>query len=159
MLYKNELLQRTMVQLLRFRLCMYLQQISFTLMCTSIHSAGKSAAALKTLKGLKGSRMVRPHPLDEASVVPVNLVEWCVASYHDAPFIRWCTSRHVWNSSRPRPFWTVIMAAFTLPPCGGTSQCVCTYGTCTNWQVERQRICLCTSRPSARGLRKKSIHL
>ena len=92
-------------------------KVSFTLMCTSIHSAGKSAAALKTLTGLKGPRTIPPHPLDEASVAPVSLIEWCVASYHDAPFIRWHTSRHVRNSSnKPRPFWTAIMAAFTLPP-------------------------------------------
>ena len=87
-------------------------KVSFTLMCTSIHAAGKSAAALKDLKG---PRTIPPHPLDEASVAPVSLIEWCVASYYDAPFIRWRASRHVWNSSdRPRPFWTVIMAAFTL---------------------------------------------
>ena len=92
-------------------------KVSFTLMCTSIHSAGKSAAALKTLNDLKGPRTIPPHPLDEASVAPVSLIEWCVASYHDAPFIRWRTSRHVCNLyDRPRPFWTAIMAAFTLPP-------------------------------------------
>ena len=92
-------------------------KVSFMLMRTSIHSAGKSSAALKTLQDLKGPRTIPPHPLDEASVAPVSLIEWCVASYHDAPFIRWRTSRHVRNSSdRPRRFWTAIMAAFTLPP-------------------------------------------
>ena len=68
-------------------------KVSFTLMCTSIHSAGKfadalnSPTALKTLKYLKGPRTIPPYPLDEASVVPVSLIDWCVASYHDAPFI------------------------------------------------------------------------
>ena len=90
---------------------------SFTLMCTCLHSAGKSAAALTTLTDLKDTRTIPPHPLDEASVALVNLLEWCVASYPDAPLIRWRASRHVRNSfDRSRPFWTAIMAAFTLTP-------------------------------------------
>ena len=44
-----------------------------------------------------------PHPLDEASVAPISLREWCVASYHDALFTRWRGSNHMQNSSnRPR---------------------------------------------------------
>ena len=54
-------------------------KVSFMSMCTSIHSAGKSAADLKTLKDLKGPRTIPPHPLDEASVAPVGLIKWCVA--------------------------------------------------------------------------------
>ena len=90
--------------------------VSFTLMCTSIYSSGKFAAALKTIKNLKGPRSIPPHSRDEASVVPVSLREWCLASYHDTPFIRCCTSSHVQNSShRPWAFWATIMATSTLP--------------------------------------------
>ena len=59
---------------------------------------------------------ILPHPLDEASVDLVSLSELCVVSYHDAPFIRWSTSRYLQNSSHsPRPFWTAIIDVFTLP--------------------------------------------
>ena len=131
-----------------------------TLMCTSFYLAGKSVTAWKTLKNLDGPRTILPHPLDEASVAPVSLIEWCVTSYHDAPFIRWRTSRHMQNlSDRPQPFWTAIGLRLLYPPCGRPWQCVCIYDTCTNWRVERQRTYLCTFRPSARDPRKNSTRL
>ena len=135
-------------------------KISSTSMCTSIHSAEKSAAALKSLKNLIGPLTIPPHPLHEASVAPVSLIEWCVASYHDAPFIRWRTSCHEWNSSdKPRPFWTAIMAAFTLPPVRRNFAMYLYVwyayklagGTATDMLVHFQ--------PSAQGLRKRSTHL
>ena len=138
----------------------YSANVSFTLMCTSIQTAAKSAAALKTLNDLKGPRTISPHPRDEASLAPVSLVEWYVASYHDAPSYggalpAMCAIRPIGlGLSGPRS-WLLLL----YPPCGGTSRCVCTYGRCTNWQVERQRTCLCTSRSSARDLRRKSTHL
>ena len=144
-------------------------KVSFTLLCTSTHSAGKSAAALKTLKYLEDPRTIQPHSLDEASVAPVSLSEWCVASYHDAPFIQWRTMPRSYSGALPAMCkirligpglsgprsWLILL----YPSCGETSQCVCTYDTCTDWRVERQRTCLCTSRPSARGPRRKTTLL
>ena len=48
-------------------------KVSSALTCTSIHSTGKSATALKTLKDLKDPRTIPLHPLDEVSVAPVSL--------------------------------------------------------------------------------------
>ena len=125
-------------------------------LCTSIHSSGKFAAALKTIKNLKGPRSSPPHPRDGASEAPVSLREWCLASYHDAPFIRWCTSSHVQNSShRPWAFWATIMATFTLPLMRRNFAMFLYI-----WYVYRLMggtgACLCTSQSRAQNSRRKS---
>ena len=79
-----------------------------------------------------------------------------MASYHDALFIRWRTSRHVPNSShRPRAFWTAIMADFTLRPWLGTSHCVCTYGT---WLAGGTVTGMFVHFPAKRSRSAKEIH-
>ena len=66
----------------------------------SSHVAGKSAAASKT-ESAPNDPLIRPlHAWDEASVAPVIVRTFRVASYHGAPFSRVPTSNHLSISNR-----------------------------------------------------------